>query len=164
MTGPGSNLVAAATTAIAALAAAGGELLPAAPAGWVAAALLALLSAFSLWRAGSVRAWKETALARDARIGDLERELASLRAELKIPERIEGIISLMGDTAKRQEDAATARAERALERVEIQWEAHHDAAESRTARLLEQGKDHEIAAEARTQRLLDALRDIRTSQ
>lgn len=142
--------LAIAASAIAAVLAAANAL-PAAPAGWVAAALLAALSAFSLWRAGSVQAWKETALARDARIGDLERELESLRAELAIPERIEGIVQIMADTAARQEDAAAERAERALERLELRWEEHDRNAEGRINR-------HDENAEKRTQRILEALR------
>ena len=100
------------------------------------AALLAAVSAIALWRAGSVRAWRETAEARDERVTDLERELAELRAELAIPERIEGIVRLMGETAERQERAAIERLELALSRSDAQWQEHEARAESRAQKLL----------------------------
>jgi hypothetical protein len=54
----------------------GAELVsPDQPFGWLGAAPLAALGSFTLWRAGSVKAWKDTAEARYRRIGDLEREL-----------------------------------------------------------------------------------------
>lgn len=84
--------------------------------------VLSLVSAFALWRAGSVRAWKSTAEARDARIRDLERENGELRTELAIPERIEGIIKVMADTSKQQD----ARLEQALVRLETAANARHE--------------------------------------
>jgi hypothetical protein len=78
----------------------GAELVsPDQPFGWLGAVLLAALGSFTLWRAGSVKAWKDTAEARYRRIGDLERELGQIHGELAIPERIEGIVRLMSDTA-----------------------------------------------------------------
>lgn len=152
--GAGNAIAAAIAAAGAIVAATAEEIAPTAPAGWVAAALLALLSAFSLWRAGSVRAWKETAQARDARIGDLESELAELRAELAIPERIEGIVRLMSETADRQDTAAAGRLELAMGRVDERWAKHDAAAEVRTQRL-ERGHDRLEHALAE---LLDAVR------
>lgn len=105
--------------------------------GWLGVSILAVLSAFSLWRAGSVRAWKSTAEAREARIDDLQRELAEMRSELAIPERMEGIIRLMSETSDRQEAAAQRRLEEALARVDDRWQRHDDAAERRNAAVIE---------------------------
>jgi hypothetical protein len=107
--------------------------------GWIGVAGT-LLGAIALYRAGSVRAWKETADGRGHRIEDLERELGGLRAELAIPERIEGIIRLMNETAQRTEEAATRRMELALSTLNERWQKHDDAAEVRTQRL-ERGHD-----------------------
>lgn len=129
------------TAAIAATAIAGASSLefPQTVVGWLGI-LGILMAAVALYRAGSVRAWKETAEARGDRIEDLERELGELRAELAIPERIEGIIRIMDETATRQDDAARARLESALDRVEERWAKHDAAAEVRTQRL-ERGHD-----------------------
>lgn len=87
------------------------------PFGWLGSMLLALLGGLTLWRAGSVRAWKETAEARAERLEDVERQLAEVRAELAIPERIEGIIRLMSDTATRQDESAARRTDAAVEKI-----------------------------------------------
>lgn len=121
--------------------------LPQTVVGWVGI-LGVLMAAVALYRAGSVRAWKETAEARGDRIEDLEREVGELRAELAIPERIEGIIRAMAETAQRQDDAARERLELAMGRVDERWEKHDAAAEVRTQRL-ERGHDaieHAITA------------------
>lgn len=102
--------------------------------GWMGV-LGTLLGALALYRAGSVRAWKETAEGRGSRVLDLERELVELRAELAIPERIEGIIRLMDESTKRGEESANARLERGLERMDERWGKHDAAAEVRTQRL-----------------------------
>lgn len=107
--------------------------------GWLGVAGT-ILGALALYRAGSVRAWKETAEGRGERVEDLEREIAELRAELAIPERLEGIISLMAATADRQDRAALERLELALARVDERWSTHDAAAEVRTQRL-ERGHD-----------------------
>ena len=120
--------------------------LPRTAIGWLGV-LGTLLGALALYRAGSVRAWKETAEGRGSRVADLEREISELRAELAIPERIEGIIRLMDETAKRAEEAASERLERAMTRVDERWAKHDAAAEVRTQRL-ERGHDaieHAIA-------------------
>lgn len=114
--------------------------------GWLGI-LATILGAVALYRAGSVRAWKETAEGRAERVEDLERELAELRTELAIPERIEGIIRIMDETAKRAEDAASERLAVALDRVDERWKKHDAAAEARTQRL-ERGHEathHELA-------------------
>jgi hypothetical protein len=96
-----------------------------------------ILGAVALYRAGSVTAWKETASGRLGRIEDLERELAELRTELAIPERIEGIVKILAETAQHQNDEAERRAERGLGRLEQRWEAHDAAAERRAMRVVE---------------------------
>lgn len=108
--------------------------LPSTIVGWLGL-IGTVLAAFALYRAGSVRAWKETAEGRGRRVQDLERELAELRAELAIPERIEGLVRLMADTADRQDTAAQSRLELALDRMEARWAAHDKAAEARAMRL-----------------------------
>lgn len=114
----------AATFAFLALVAAGSELVsPDHPFGWLGAMLLAALSGLTLWRAGSVKAWKETAEAREQRIDDLEVEVAELRAELRIPDRFEGIIGMMGEIAVRQDAAAAVRLEGALGKLEGRFAA-----------------------------------------
>jgi hypothetical protein len=105
------------------------------PFGWLGSVLLAALGAFTLHRAGSVKAWKETAEARAERLEDLERQVGELRSELGIPERIEGIIGIMATTAKHQEETATARLRGALDRLDDRWNLHDRNAEARTARL-----------------------------
>jgi hypothetical protein len=119
------------------------------PFGWLGALLLTALGSFTLWRAGSVKAWKDTAEARYRRIGDLERELGEIHGELAIPERIEGIIRLMSETAQRQDAAATERLEISFERLDRRWLEFNAAAEARSARLEElilqnrtEGGDH----------------------
>lgn len=107
-----------------------------APFGWLGSVLLAGVSAFALHRAGSVRAWKETAEAREQRIEDLEERLAAATAELAIPERIEGIVRLMAETAATQEKAATGRLREALERVDQRWAEHDRAASLRAQQII----------------------------
>lgn len=102
--------------------------------GWLGV-LGTLLGALALYRAGSVRAWKETAEGRGQRVTDLERELGELRAELAIPERIEGIVRIMAETAAHQDEAANLRMELGLARLEERWERHNEAAEARAQRL-----------------------------
>lgn len=127
--------------------------LPSTVVGWLGI-LGVLMAALALYRAGSVRAWRDTAEARGDRIEDLEREIGELRTELAIPERIEGIIRMMAETAKRQDEAASERLELAMSRVDERWAKHDAAAESRTMRL-ERGHDaieHAIADIARAAR------------
>lgn len=124
------------------------------PFGWFGAILLSLVSAFALYRAGSVRAWKETANARLERIDDLVNEnqefrveLASLREELKIPERIESIIHYMGEVAIKQDAAASKRVALALHQL------------SDSFRTITQ--EHDAAAEVRTASVIQAIREER---
>jgi hypothetical protein len=124
--------VAGATGVLAIVAASGFE--TAAGASWFAIAGV-VLGAIALYRAGSVRAWRETAEARAERLEDVERELAELRAELAIPERLEGIVRLMAETAERQDAAAVQRLESAMKRLDARWEAHNAATETQAARL-----------------------------
>lgn len=121
------------------------------PFGWLGPVLLALLGAYSLWRAGTAKAWKETAEARMGRIDTLTDELtasrgelavarldlAEARSELKIPERIEGILHLMGEQAVRQDAAAEVRLERALLELRGQAEEHERCAERRCDRIID---------------------------
>lgn len=102
--------------------------------GWLGV-LGTILGAVALYRAGSVRAWKTTAEGRGQRISDLENELGKLRAELAIPERIEGIVKIMAETATHQDESAKARMELGLARLEERWERHNHEAELRTQRL-----------------------------
>lgn len=152
MTSPADFLAAAMISIASGIVVAASELeLPRTLVGWLGV-LGTLLGALALYRAGSVRAWKETAAGRGERIEDLERELAEMRVELSIPERIEGIISLMASTADRQDRNASERLELALSRMEERWDKHNAAAEVRTMRL-ERG--HE-AIELRLHELLAA--------
>lgn len=104
----------------------------------LATAIATVIGALALWRAGSVKAWKETAQGRAQRIEDLSAELAELRAELKIPERIEGIINAMREAAEHQDHAATQRSKNAvraitrwfdqrLEAIDVRHDAQHEA-------------------------------------
>lgn len=122
--------------------------------GWLGTILLALVSAFALWRAGSVKAWKETAEGRLQRIDDLvlqvsaqREEMAAMRAELTLPERIEGIIHYMGEIAVKQDASASVRLDEALKSVAESFEGMMSA--------------HEEHAEMRTQKILDCIREGR---
>ena len=132
---PADFLVAAVAAIAAGLVSATSELeLPQTLVGWLGV-LGTMLGAVALYRAGSIRAWKETAEGRGKRVEDLERELAELRTELAIPERIEGIVGLMGEMAVRQDAAASRRMEEGLKRLREQWAEHNTAAEARAARI-----------------------------
>lgn len=108
---------------------------PTEPFGWLGAIVLAVLGSFTLWRAGSIRAWKETAQARAERVEDLERELGEMRVELAIPERFAELLGVMGDMAIRQDAAAAARLEEAFTRLDSRWVEFNAAAEARSTRL-----------------------------
>lgn len=105
------------------------------PFGYLGSLLIALLGGLTLWRAGSVKAWKETAEARAERLEDLEGQLGELRAELAIPERIEGIVRFMAETAERQDAAAAERLRLSFDRLDRRWEDFNRAAENRSARI-----------------------------
>lgn len=114
------------------------------PFGWLGAVLLAAVSSFTLWKAGSVKAWKETAEGRLQRIDDLVEELREareeiigIRAELKIPERIEGIIQFMGEAQVKQDAAASVRLEGALMVLKDSNDEHERRAEARCDRIIE---------------------------
>ncbi len=134
MTAPADLLLAPLAIAGGVLVAATTLELPQTLVGWLGV-LGTILGALALYRAGSVRAWKETAEGRGERIEDLERELGALRAELAIPERIEGIVRIMSETSERQEEAASDRLRLALDRMDERWSKHDAAAEVRTQRL-----------------------------
>lgn len=112
-----STPIGAAIAAGTMLAAIVGDALPDAPPSvWTVG--IALVSAWTLFRAGSVRAWKETAEAREERIRDLAYDLSrekevrtALEAELAIPERLEGLLELLGSQATRADEAADRRLE-----------------------------------------------------
>lgn len=136
MAASGMPLVLAASIGAGAIAAGAESITPDTATGRALAVLLALLGAFTVWRAGTVRAWKETAEARAERLEDLERELGALRAELAIPERIEGLVRLMAQTAERQDEAATRRLELAFERLDRRWEEFNRLAQARSDRIV----------------------------
>lgn len=88
------------------------------PFGYVGPVVIAVIGAISLWRAGSTRAWKETAEARAERLEDVtgelgqaREELARVQAELAIPERIEGIIRILADERQQEDERHRAREE-----------------------------------------------------
>lgn len=97
------------------------------PFGWFGSILIAVIGAFSLWRAGSVRAWKETAQGRASRIEDLSAEVAELRAELKIPERIEGIVTVMAEASEHADARAQERLDTGLDAIRQMVELHTNA-------------------------------------
>lgn len=127
------------------------------PFGWLGPLVIAVVGAFALWRAGSVKAWKETANGRLQRIEDLSSEVADLRAELagveaelKIPERIQGIIELMVATAERQDANATERLEHGLTEIRTYVDARFER--------------HEAVAADRYEAQIDVLRELAETQ
>lgn len=108
------------------------------PFGWLGSILVAVIGSFALYRAGSVKAWKSTADGRLQRIDDLTAEMASMRednaalkAELKVPERIQGIIELMTSTAIHQDENATKRMEQGLTEIRTYVDARFEVYEQR---------------------------------
>lgn len=87
---------------------------PSSPFGYIGPVLIAILGAFSLWRAGSVKAWKETAEGRLQRIEDLAKQNSELRSEIAMPERVEGLIKFMADQAEKADERSQARLDHGL--------------------------------------------------
>lgn len=130
------------------------------PFGWLGSILLATLGAFTLHKAGSVKAWKETAEARAERLEDLEREVGELRSELGIPERIQGIIALMGEQSVRADAAAAKRMEEGLARLDERWRVFNEAAEARSARIAHELAVHDERVEGRLAALVASVERV----
>lgn len=108
------------------------------PFGYIGPILISILGAFALWRTGAVKAWKETAEAREGRLKEkddelremhdhlkaMEQRFSELKAEYDVLPRLESIIRLMNEQYERSDTSAEKRTQTAMERIEAMMALH----------------------------------------